>query len=131
MSALLAAIDPLTGGILAAGVAALGAYFAAARRFSGKIGTSDAADLWAESRSIRDWSQARITALDMEVAVLRTRVGIVETQNEALSRENSALMKQITDLNTTIAELRAEIVTLTSGLRRSYERVQELEEEAK
>jgi len=128
---MLAAVDPLVGIILAAGVAALGAYLAAARRFSGKIGTSDAADLWAESRSIRDWSQARISALDVEVAVLRTRVGIVETQNEALSRENSALMKQIADLNSTIAELRAEIVTLTAELRRSHERVQELEDEAK
>src|SRR5687768_5628065 len=99
---LLAAVDPLVAAVAAAGLAALGAYFVAARQFSGKIGTSAAAELWAESRSIRDWSHARIEALDIEVSLLRTRVGLVEEQNQALARENSALMTQINDLNVTI-----------------------------
>jgi chromosome segregation ATPase len=125
-----AAIDPVLGIIIAAIVGPLGAYLLAARKLSGRVATSDATDLWAESRSIRQWSTARIEALDMEVSLLRTRIGLVEQQNDALARENSRLMEQIHELNETIGELRAEIVALTKELRASRERVKELEDEA-
>ena len=63
--------------IIAACAAPLGAYLIAARRFSGRIESSDAKDLWAESRSIRDWSQGRIASLEARVAHL-------EEENRAL-----------------------------------------------
>lgn len=54
------------GPIVAAVVAAVGAYLAAYRRFSGRIGSSEASELWKESTSIREWSRARIEALERE-----------------------------------------------------------------
>jgi hypothetical protein len=45
-------------------------YLIAARRFSGKIETTEARDLWAESAAIRDWSRQRIEALERRVQQL-------------------------------------------------------------
>jgi hypothetical protein len=45
-------------------------YIIAARRFSGKIETTEAKDLWAESKAIRDWSRERIEALEARVLLL-------------------------------------------------------------
>jgi hypothetical protein len=64
--------------LIAAAAAILGplvAYIVAARRFSGKIETTEAAELWAESRSIRDWSQARIRELEQRVETLEAEGG--------------------------------------------------------
>lgn len=46
------------------------AYIVAARRFSGKIETTEAKELWEESKAIRDWSQRRIEALENRVLAL-------------------------------------------------------------
>jgi hypothetical protein len=67
--------------LLAALVGPLITYLVAARRFSGKIETTEARDLWAESASIRDWSRRRIVALEKRVETLeeeneRLRAGI-------------------------------------------------------
>ena len=122
-------MDPAIVAIIVALAAPIGAYLIAARRFSGKIESSDAKELWAESRSIRDWSQGRITTLDDEVRQLKDRVGVLETSNDALARENRALAQQVHDLNETIRELRAEIAVLTEQLKASRNRVAELEED--
>jgi len=70
----IAAIDPVFGVIVAASVGAIGAYLAAAHRMSGKIGSTEAHDLWEESRSIRDWATARIDKCDEEIVQLRTEL---------------------------------------------------------
>jgi len=127
---ILAAVDPVWVAAIAAAAGPLGAYLIAARRFSGKIGSSDASELWEESRSIRDWSKARIEELNALVGRLEGRVTVVESQNIALARENENLIQQIRTLNTTIADLRSEIVTLTGELQKSHSRVAQLEEEA-
>jgi len=124
-----AAVDPILGVIAVAVAGPLVTYLLAARRLSGRVGSSEASELWAESRSIREWSQARIEALNVEVEVLRTRIGLVEQQNDALARENGQLMQQIRDLSSTITELRAEIVALTTELKAARARVVELEAE--
>lgn len=62
--------------IIAAIGAPLAAYLVAAKRFSGRIESSDAAELWAESRSIRDWSQRRIDELQREVTRLREELRV-------------------------------------------------------
>jgi hypothetical protein len=68
----LAAIDPaVTIAVLAAAIGPIGAYLVAARRLSGKINNSDAEQLWAESKAIRDWSNDRLNAQDMEIRSLR------------------------------------------------------------
>lgn len=96
----------IVAGILIASIAPLTAYLIAARRFSGKIDSSDASELWKESRSIRDWSKHHIEELNLVIARLEARIGVVENQNVAL---------------------RTEIVTLTAELKKSRERVDELE----
>lgn len=70
----LAAIDPVFGVVVAASVGAVGAYLAAAHRMSGKIGSTEAHDLWEESRSIRDWATARIDKCDEEILSLREQL---------------------------------------------------------
>lgn len=72
--------------ILAAIAAPLGAYLVAARRFSGRIESSDAKELWEESRSIRDWSQDRIRELTREVAQLREELRVARGRIAELER---------------------------------------------
>jgi hypothetical protein len=55
---------PAVLGLVAALFAPLGAYLIARRQLSGKVETSDARALWAESRAIRQWSSKRIEELE-------------------------------------------------------------------
>ena len=126
----IAELDPVWAAVALAIIGPLGAYLVAARRFSGKIGSSDAAQLWEESRSIRGWSTTRIGELNALVGRLEGRVGVVEGQNAGLAAENANLIQEVRSLSDTITELRAEIVTLTAELKKSHARVDELEGEA-
>lgn len=121
MTGALAALDPTVGVLIVGIVGALSAYLAAARRFSGKIGSSDAAQLWQESASIREDYRNRIAALE-------ARVASCETANNELANVNGALVQQVRGLKDTITGLRSEIVALTSELHQSHERVAELED---
>lgn len=95
-------IDPSTTAAFAAAlVGALASYIVAARRFSGKIETTEAKELWSESRAIRKWSQERITTLNDLVsrlearnAELESRVDHLEDENETLHREINAKVQQ-------------------------------------
>ena len=69
-------------------VGALGAYLAAARRLSGKVTTSDAAQLWAESRAIRQ-------ELEDRNRYLVSRLDALETKYDELQRENARLLRLI------------------------------------
>ena len=117
-------MSPTIIALVAALAAPVGAYLVAARRFSGKIETSDAKELWAESRDIRRWSKERIEALER-------RVDELDVGNRSLGTENQRLAEQVGDLNQTIKELREEIADLTHELKASRIRVDELEEEQK
>lgn len=89
-------IDPTTtGAVVAAFIGALGSYTLAARRFSGKIETTEAKELWAESRSIRKWSQERIEELNGVVGRLEARNSELEDRVEYLELENAALHREI------------------------------------
>jgi energy-converting hydrogenase Eha subunit C len=89
-------IDPATTGAVAAAiVAALASYIVAARRFSGKIETTEAKELWAESRAIREWSQERIKVLNDLVARLEERNAELEARVDHLEEENLALHREI------------------------------------
>jgi hypothetical protein len=63
----LATIDPLFGVLVVGIVGPVGAYLVAAHKMSGKIATTEAAQLWAESSAIREWSAARIDKCDEEI----------------------------------------------------------------
>ena len=126
----LATIDPTIGVIVVALIAPLGAFLLAAKRFSGKINSSEAKELWDASRSIREWSAQQISRQEQKIAVLESRIDSIEKESAALGRENMHLVQQVRDLSDTITELRAEIVALTGELRKSHDRVRELEDEA-
>lgn len=80
-------ITPSTIAIVVGLTAPLVSYLVAARRFSGKIETTEARDLWAESKAIRDWSQQRIDTLNGVVERLEARVELLEEENDALRAE--------------------------------------------
>jgi len=73
-------ITPSIVAIIVGLAAPVVSYLVAARRFSGKIETTEARDLWSESKAIRDWSRKRIEALEKRVQEL-------EDENEKLRRE--------------------------------------------
>ena len=120
--------EPIIIALVAAVFAAIGAYLVAARQFSGKIETSDAKELWQESRSIREWSTQRIGTLNENVERLEKRVGALEGSNELLAAENRKLIAEVAGLNETIKELRDEIVALVEQLQASRKKVAKLEE---
>lgn len=129
---MIAAIDPTVVLLSLAGAAigALGAFWAAARQFSGKIETSSASDLWEESRSIREELRERVKDLHLEVGKLEGRVAQLEGRNATLvdtiqqQREEIAELKvklhaaetqatvsedQVKDLTLRLADCRAHV----------------------
>lgn len=115
-------MDPTIIAIIAAIAAPLGAYLVAARRFSGKIQTTEAGKLWEEADRMRAWSATQIERLE-------SRIKALEVGNEALAQENVKLGREVHSLNDTITELRGEIRSLTAQLKTSTNRVSELEGE--
>lgn len=70
-------------------VGALLAFLGVRWRFSGSIDSTEAATLWAQSESIRDWAMGRIESLEGQLAaslereaVLRERVAKLEAHAE-------------------------------------------------
>lgn len=70
-------------------------YMLAKRQFSGRIETSDAKELWAESRAIREWSQRRIDTLNGVVARLEERERLLEERVRLLEKENDDLRARL------------------------------------
>lgn len=122
---ILATVDPMVIFVLSL-VGPLVTYLIAARQFSGKIATSDASELWRESKEIRDWGTTRIAELSATVEILERRVTKCEQQNHVLLRENEDLGRQVRTQTATIEDLRAEIVRLREALRLCQLRVAEL-----
>ena len=83
--------------VVAAALAPLGAYLVAARQFSGKVKTSDASELWAESTRIRKWSSERIGELNNTVNDLESRVKELEHSNGSLEDENRTLKRELAE----------------------------------
>jgi Co/Zn/Cd efflux system component len=94
----LAAIDPIVGIIVAAVVAPFGAYLAAAHKMSGKIATSEAAQLWDESRAIREWSAARIDKCDEEIARLTEQLKMARARLTEVEKENRRLERMLREI---------------------------------
>lgn len=77
-------VVPAVFGLIAAVFGPLAAYLVAKRQFSGEIETSDAKELWAESRAIRKWSSERIRELEDRNEALEARVDHLEDENREL-----------------------------------------------
>jgi chromosome segregation ATPase len=89
-------------------------YFTIVRQASGKIGTSEAEQLWEESRSIREWATSRIAELNGVVEKLEKKVALLEEHNESLSLENGRLSTLLDEQAKTMAELREQIHRLSN-----------------
>jgi chromosome segregation ATPase len=109
---------PATAGIIAAVLTAItapiGAYLLAARKMSGKIDTSSAGELWAESRLIRDDYRSRLLAAAERTTRLEERIAKLEGINVDLLRENLELKQKVGELQTIIEELNATITRLVA-----------------
>lgn len=78
---------PVTLAIVAALVAPLLTYLAAARRLSGRIATTDATVLWEESRAMRQDYIAQIKELREQLAACEKRVEHLHESNQDLDEE--------------------------------------------
>lgn len=108
-------VDPaVTITIVAALLGPVGAYMIAARRMSGKIGNSDAEQLWAESKAIRDWSSHKIDAYERQVKSLQEEHDTLSERCSALEAENNDLKSQLITAKDRINEL-IELVSEKKG----------------
>lgn len=82
-----ASVDPGLVAVFVAVLGPAGAYLVAVRQLSGKIKNSEASELWAESKSIRDWSTARVKELNEQIEKLELRVDELEAENRSLKAE--------------------------------------------
>jgi uncharacterized coiled-coil DUF342 family protein len=123
-------MDPVVGVILAAVVGPMGAYIVAARKMSGQIKDSEATELWAESRSIREWSTSRVKELDDHVNELELRLTELEIKNGELASENRRLVREAVEAQVTIQEQRARIETLITDLDAARQLINRLQWEA-
>lgn len=102
--------------VVVALVAAVGApliaYVTASRRLSGKIGTSEASTLWAESTKIRVEYLAQLNESNKRIAGCETRIAQLEALNNDLLRENATLTERVRVLERENAELRAQVSEL-------------------
>ena len=98
-------MDTIAVPLLAAALAALGAYLTASRRLSGKIGTSEAEELWKESAAIRQDYREQLTAGDRRAARLEERVATLEQRNNDLARENFECERRVVTLTDRIKVL--------------------------
>lgn len=124
------AIDPTLGGISVAAITALATYLVAARNLSGKIKNTDAQELWAESRSIREWSMERVKELDDHIRRLEDRLSEVEKRNTTLAEENRHLQEQLYRERNMVLALQTQNATLESLLDKERGTVKRLQWEA-
>lgn len=82
----LTVIIPALVTVTVAALGALGAYIAAAKKLSGKINTSEASQLWEESRSIRDDYRDQLKVANDTIKDLRDRIKLLEEQIRSLKR---------------------------------------------
>jgi hypothetical protein len=82
----LATIDPVLGVLIVGIVGPVGAYLVAAHKMSGKIATTEAAQLWEESKAIRDWSAARIDKCDQEIIRLTAELDAARIEIRRLNQ---------------------------------------------
>ncbi len=86
---------------------ALGAWLIKARQLSGKIKTSEAEELWAESRAIRDDYRDRLQQIEQRNRDLEDRIARCEDSNHLLSTGNEELRELNAELEALLEKERA------------------------
>ncbi len=113
--------------ISAAIVAPLLTYVIAARRMSGKIQTSEASDLWAESRALRDDYKSQVGMLQTQVKDLISRVRELEENKTMLEKANLQLARRVDDLENELASVKKENQALRADIEEKREELAEKE----
>jgi predicted RNase H-like nuclease (RuvC/YqgF family) len=91
---------PITIAVFAAIIGPLLTYLAAAKRLSGRINTSEATSLWAESAAMRQDYLTRITQLNTSLERCETRVHDLEDYVDKLREMNGALKDKLRQAHT-------------------------------
>jgi hypothetical protein len=86
------------GGFAGTVIVALIAYVAAVRNARGKIATSEASDLWEESRAIRADYAIRLARCDDRISQLEDRSALIQAANDALAEKNQTLQRRVREL---------------------------------
>jgi hypothetical protein len=102
-------------------VAPVGAYVLAARRLSGRIATTEAAQLWAESASIRDDYRTRLLQAEERALSVEIRMSALETKNNELTRENYQLIHRVEACETAMTARLETIATLEATVQQQRE----------
>lgn len=102
-------------GIATSLVSGILVYLASRRRNSGKVATSDAADLWAESNAMRKELRDEVASLRVEREKQADRIRELEIDKEKQADEMRELKNRVRDLEHEAENLRIEIRGLTRG----------------
>jgi predicted RNase H-like nuclease (RuvC/YqgF family) len=86
---------------------ALGAWLVKARQLSGKIRTSEADELWAESRAMREEYRDRLHQIEQRNRDLEDRIERCEDANRLLDAGNRELRDLNAELENLLEEERA------------------------
>lgn len=116
MSAVLvfAALSPaLVIGLIVGISAPLVSFIIAARRFSGKIQTTEAAALWEEAGKLREEYRLESAGLRARLVACEGRIAELEHINHELLKERDGLEKRVAVHEKTIQELHSRVKTLT------------------
>lgn len=113
--------------VAVAAIAAAGAFYAAQRRMSGKIGSSEAQSLWQESASIREDYRMRAAAAELRILSLEGRLVAMEKDHAATLRDNLELMQKVIQLELQVHDLQARLDRSEAENRFLRKRIQTLE----
>jgi hypothetical protein len=82
---------PIMAGVVIAALGALATYLVARREHSGKVATSNAADLWGASQTLLVDQRAEIVSLRTDNTTYRSENDRLRTENDRLRKEISRL----------------------------------------
>lgn len=99
-------LDPAYITLAIALIAPVLTYLVAARKLSGRIKDTEATELWAESRAIREWSGKQIEMLHKHI--------------DELENKNQSLNDEVLELRSTVQELKNQNSSLDRLLREYF-----------
>lgn len=103
---------PIILGVVGAVISGAVAYTIAKRQRSGRIDTTEAETLWAESQAMRKELRDEAEICRAEVSTLRTEMVAIRTESAAMREELVALRQEGIVLRAESVSLREEMVTL-------------------
>ena len=129
-----AAVDPVLLSIIGGAFAAAIGYLTIVRKLSGRIQTTEAAQLWAEADKMRQEYREEIARMQGVIDRYEVRLKEIDGRNKGLADDNYKMTQTIATHERTIAELREQVNELSLENQRALaesdklrQRVMELE----